>query len=69
MSNVKLSQPSEKTWYIAWDDERTEIKTYGACDITQTLRSPWSEIDFYTDEDEWKKVLEDNNIVLESEEE
>ena len=67
MSNVRLSKPSEKTWFIAWDDERTEIKTYGSCDVTQTLRSPWSEIDFYTDEDEWKKILEDNNIVLETE--
>tara|TARA_Y100000004_G_C8600919_1_gene280544 strand:- start:94 stop:303 length:210 start_codon:yes stop_codon:yes gene_type:complete len=69
MSNVRLSKPSEKTWFIAWDAERTQIKTYSFCDVTQTLTSPWTEIDFYTDEDEWKKVLEDNNIVLESEEE
>tara|TARA_Y100001937_G_scaffold33410_1_gene47666 strand:+ start:15144 stop:15365 length:222 start_codon:yes stop_codon:yes gene_type:complete len=66
MSNVILSKPSEKTWFIGWDGERTEVKTYGVCDVTQTLRSPWSEMDFYTDEDEWKKALEDNGIELES---
>ncbi len=67
MSNVRLSKPSEKTWFIGWDGVGNQIKTYGACDVTQTLRSPWTEIDFYTDEDEWKKALEDNNIVLETE--
>lgn len=61
-------QSSEKTWFIAWDGVGNQIKTYGYYDVTQTLRSPWSEIDLYTDEDEWKKALEDNNIALELEE-
>ncbi len=64
---IKLSKPSEKTWFIGWDNERNEIKAYGSCDVTQTLRSPWSEIDFYTNEEEWEQLLIDNNII-ESEE-
>ena len=38
MSNVRLSKPSEKTWFIAWDGVGNQIKTYGVCDVTQTLR-------------------------------
>ncbi len=61
---VKISNPSVKTWFIGQDNDRVDVKAYGSCDVNQTMRSPWSEIDYYTDEEDWVKVLKDNSILL-----
>ena len=46
---VKISNPSVKTWFIGWNNDRVDVKAYGSCDVNQTMRSPWSEIDYYTE--------------------
>ena len=50
-----------------WDNNRTEIHTYDSVTPTQTMTSPWDEMDYYIDEAEWLKVLLENGINPEEE--
>jgi len=59
---TEFCYPSVETWFICWDDPRTEIKGYGSIDPTQCLASEWIEIDYYTDMETWIKILEENGI-------
>jgi hypothetical protein len=73
MENLKgtgLNKPEIETWFIGWNNNRTEIHTYGSVTPTQTMDSPWNEMDFYEDEQIWLEVLNNNNIYpfLESDE-
>jgi hypothetical protein len=70
MSNLKTSRldyPPVETWFIGWDNNRTEIHTYDSVTPTQTMTSPWDEMDYYIDEAEWLKVLLENGINPEEE--
>jgi|TARA_R110001592_G_scaffold6542_1_gene35145 hypothetical protein len=62
LKETRLSYPTVETWFIGWDDNRTQIKTYGSVSPTQTMVSPWDEMDFYEDEQVWLQVLLDNGI-------
>tara|TARA_Y100000389_G_scaffold98602_1_gene95270 strand:- start:106 stop:327 length:222 start_codon:yes stop_codon:yes gene_type:complete len=65
MSNLKsshLDYPSVETWFIGWDNNRTQINTYGSVTPIQTMISPWNEMDYYEDEGVWLQVLLDNGI-------
>tara|TARA_R110000796_G_C14568048_1_gene435511 strand:+ start:7687 stop:7896 length:210 start_codon:yes stop_codon:yes gene_type:complete len=65
MSNLKTSRlnyPPVETWFIGWNDSRTQINTYDSVSPTQTMISPWDKMDFYEDEQVWLQVLLDNGI-------
>ena len=62
LKSTKLNYPSVETWFIGWDSDREEIKTYGSVLPTQCMISPWDEVDYYTNEAEWLEVLLENGI-------
>jgi hypothetical protein len=69
MSNKeKLSYPDVKTFYICFNNERSEIKSYGSISPQQCFATNWIEIDYYTNKTEWTKILLQNGIEREVEE-
>ena len=58
----KLEYPEQLTYYICWDDSRSELKTYGSVNTNQVLTSPWNVVDFYTDKSSWRTILVNNGI-------
>mgnify|MGYP003136446505 FL=1 len=58
----KLEYPEQLTYYICWDDSRSELKTYGSVNTNQVLTSPWNIVDFYTDKSSWRTILVNNGI-------
>jgi len=63
MSNIIITKPLVKTFFIAWDNDRSKLKAHGVCNINQTVMSTWTEVDLYTNEKEWNQVLTENNII------
>tara|TARA_R110000765_G_scaffold326695_1_gene417947 strand:+ start:324 stop:530 length:207 start_codon:yes stop_codon:yes gene_type:complete len=59
---TELCYPSVDTWFICWDENRTEIKSYGGILTNQCMDSYWEEVDFYTDEAVWLAILLENGI-------
>jgi len=59
---TELIYPKEITWYIAWD--KKEIKEYDSVAPENHFTTPWQKVDFYTDKEKWKTVLEKNGIEL-----
>lgn len=62
LKETRLNYPDVQTWFIGWNNERTKIETYDSVYPTQTMVSPWDEMDYYTNEAEWLEVLLDNGI-------
>lgn len=65
MSNLRESQicyPVVETWFICWDDGRTEVKAYGSILPTQCMDTYWNIVDYYLTEAEWLAVLLENGI-------
>jgi hypothetical protein len=69
MSNKeKLNYPDVKTFYICFNNERSEIKSYGSITPQQCLGTTWIEIDYFINEAEWLDVLLENGIEIEEQE-
>ena len=62
LKSTELDYPSVETWFIGWDSDREEIKTYGSVLPSQCMVSPWDEMDYYTNEAEWLEILLENDI-------
>ena len=62
LKSTELDYPSVETWFIGWDSDREEIKTYGSVLPSQCMVSPWDEMDYYTNEAEWLEILLENGI-------
>ena len=60
--NTKVSKPSNKLWFICWDNDRVEIKANGSIDIDQEISTSWIEIDYFNEEELWEEVLMKNGI-------
>jgi|TARA_R110000787_G_scaffold173771_1_gene286362 hypothetical protein len=60
--NTKVSKPSNKLWFICWDNDRVEIKANGSIDIDQEISTSWTEIDYFNEEELWEEVLMKNGI-------
>ena len=58
----ELKYPKETTYYITWD--KKEIKVYGSVSPENHFTTPWQKVDFYTDEEKWKTVLQKNGIEI-----
>jgi hypothetical protein len=62
--NTTLCYPESETWYICWDDYRTEIKVYGSILDYQCYETPYTQVDYYDNEEDWSKILSDNGITI-----
>ena len=62
LKSTELDYPSVETWFIGWDSDREEIKTYGSVLPTQCMILPWDKMDYFTNEVEWLEVLLENGI-------
>ncbi len=62
LRNTKLCYPSQETWFICWDGNRTQIKAYGSILPSQCMETQFVQIDYYDNEQDWAKVLLDNDI-------
>ena len=60
--NTKVSKPSNKLWFICWDNDRVEIKANGSIDTDQEISTSWTEIDYFNEEELWEEVLMKNGI-------
>ena len=58
----KLVQPEQITYFICWDDSRSEVKSYSSINTNQTFETYWSVVDYYTDISQWKTVLINNGV-------
>lgn len=61
-NNIELNYPPVNTWFICWDDNRVEITSYDLVLPIQCMVTPWNEVDYYTNEAEWLKILIENGI-------
>lgn len=67
MSELKMTKfcyPPQETWFICWDNDRTEIKAYGSVTPEQCLETYWDVVDYYLSEEEWLIVLAENGIII-----
>ena len=58
----ELKYPKETTYYITWD--KKEIQGYNSVTPKNHFTTPWQKVDFYTDKEKWKTVLQKNGIEL-----
>ncbi len=60
--STEIKNPEVQTWFVFWDDDKLEVKSYGAISSEQHLKSYWSEVDTYTEEQEWIDALAEQDI-------
>lgn len=59
---VAISNPDEQTWFICYDDTRSNLMSYGSVLPTQAMETIWEEIDFFTEESTWLTKLSESGI-------
>jgi len=64
----EIKYPPVITYYICFDDDKTEVKSYGAVEPNQVFTTIWI-FDEFTDEAEWVAELLVWGIVPEIDEE
>tara|TARA_R110000764_G_scaffold20407_2_gene52405 strand:- start:4522 stop:4743 length:222 start_codon:yes stop_codon:yes gene_type:complete len=62
LKESKLNFPNVETFFICWNNERTEITSYGSVLPSQCMETFWNEVDFYIDELIWLEILLENGI-------
>ena len=62
MRNLQLCNPKNDTWFICWNNERSEIQSYSLVSPSDCMETFWSEVDYYSDEASWLAVLLKNGI-------
>jgi hypothetical protein len=62
-----IQYPEVKTYYICFDNERTEVKSYGWVEPFQVFETIWI-FDSFIDEAEWIAELAEYGIVPEVDE-
>ena len=66
MSNLRkidLCYPNEDSyWLLCTSDSKDEVLSYGTITTSQCFVSDAEPIDFYTDREVWKNILEENGI-------
>ena len=60
----RIEYPEVKTYYICFDNDRTEVKSYGWVETNQVFETIWI-FDEFTDEAEWIAELAEYGIVPE----
>ena len=64
----EIRYPSVKTYYICFDDLRTEVKDYGYVNPNQVFQTIWI-FDEFTDEQQWLDELANWGIIPDFDEE
>ena len=62
LKNTSICYPTDETWFICWDNTRTEIKAFASILTDQCLETPLIEIDYYDNEEQWAEILIKNGI-------
>ena len=62
LKNTIVCYPVPETWFICWDNDRTQIKAYGSILPTQCMETKFVQIDYYDKELDWAEVLLKNGI-------
>lgn len=60
----EIRYPEVTTYYICFDDERTEVKSYGIVETNQVFTTIWI-FDKFTDKAEWLAELANWGITPE----
>ncbi len=63
----EIVYPPVTTYYICFDDNRTEVKSYGYVDTNQVFQTIWI-FDEFTDEQQWLDELAKWGIIPEQNE-
>jgi hypothetical protein len=63
----EIRYPSVTTYYICFDDERTEVNSYGLVEPNQVFTTIWI-FDEFTDRAEWVEELAKWGIIPEFDE-
>ena len=63
----EIRHPEVRTYYICFDDKRTEVKSYGWVEPIQVFETIWI-FDEFIDEVQWLAELEKYDIVPEVDE-
>ena len=58
----RLEYPEQLTYFICWDDSRSEIKSFSVINTNQTFETYWDVVDYYTDKSQWETVLLNNGV-------
>ena len=61
-SVIKLEKPSKDTWFIGWNDSRSNIKVYGLVSPNESMFTALKIVDYYTTEKSWLAILTANGI-------
>ena len=62
LRNTNICYPTDETYYIGWNDDRTNILIYGSILPSQCFETKIEEIDLYTSELDWINILIDHGI-------
>ena len=62
LKNTIICYPTNETWFICWDSNRTQLKAYSSILPTQCMETPFVQIDYYDNEEDWAKVLLNKGI-------
>ena len=63
----EILYPPVRTYYICFDNDRTEVKSYGYVDTNQVFQTIWI-FDEFTDEQQWLDELAKWGIIPEFDE-
>ena len=56
----RLVHPEQTTYFICWDNSRSEIKSYSSINTDQCFETYWDVVDYYTDKSQWETILTNN---------
>ena len=59
---AKLEFPKVDTYFIAWNNEKTEIEAYGLILTNQVMETLLIQVDYYTEQKEYLRILINNGI-------
>ena len=57
-----ICNPKNDTWFICWNNTRSEIQSYSLVSPSTCMETFWNEVDYYSDEASWLAVLLKNGI-------
>jgi hypothetical protein len=59
---AKLEYPKVDTYFIAWNNERTEIQASGLILTTQVMETKLTQVDYFANESDYNTILTNNGI-------
>ena len=59
---AKLEYPKKDTYFIAWNNNRTELMAYGLILKSQVMETALTNVDYYENESDYNNILTNNGI-------